>query len=293
MIIKSNAKINLFLEVLGKNEKNYHLLESLICFIDISDQIKIKKSYKLSLKFSGKYADFLRNDKTENIILKTIKFMSDKFDFEPNLEISLEKNIPIGAGIGGGSSNSASIILAMNKIFKLNLSQNQMMEIGLKMGCDVPVCLSGKLALVEGIGEKITQINPKSFSNPYFALIVNPNKFLSTKEVFKNLTIKDRVENFKTSRNLDIFPNSTIVDFIKNRRNDLEEPAKKIMPEITLILEKITQQRDCLITRMSGSGATCFGLFDDKKSLKLAYENLKNEFPQFYIKESKLIYEKI
>ena len=114
--MKSYAKINLFLEVLGKNEKNYHILKSLICFLDIFDKIEIKKSEKLSIKFSGEFADFLKNDKNENIILKTVKFMAEKFNFEPNLEIFLEKNIPIGAGIGGGSSNCATTILALNEI---------------------------------------------------------------------------------------------------------------------------------------------------------------------------------
>jgi 4-diphosphocytidyl-2-C-methyl-D-erythritol kinase len=286
MIFKSYAKINLFLEVLGKNEKNYHILESLICFLDICDQIEIKKSAKLSLKFGGEFADFLKNDKNENIILKTVKFMAEKFNFEPNLEIFLEKNIPIGAGIGGGSSNCATIILALNEIFQLNLNKTQLFEIGLKIGCDVPICLNKKMALVEGVGEKITEIELKN--EPLFALIVNPNKFLSTREVFENWA-KNKSEITAKSASSD----NSVLDFIKNRRNDLEIPAQKIIPEITLILAEMQKQKNCLLSRMTGSGATCFGLFENENDLNLAYKNFQNKFPQFYLKNSRLIYEKI
>ncbi len=285
MIIKSHAKINLFLKILGKNDQNYHTLESLICFLDIYDIIKIKKSDTLSLSITGEYANFLENDNTENIILKTIKYLAKEFNFVPNLAINLKKNIPIGAGIGGGSANSAAIILAINKIFNLKLSESQLIEIGLKMGCDVPICLNNHMALVQGIGEKLTSIEVKT--KPFYCLIANPNKHLSTKEVFESLTISNKNNSQKIPKN------SNIIDFIKDRNNDLEAAAIKIMPQISLILDQIKQQKNCLLSRMSGSGATCFGLFDNDLDLKNAYNNLKKEFPQFYVKESRLIYEKI
>ena len=122
--IKSYAKINLFLEIIGKNSNNYHLLQSIICVIDIFDIITFEKSNKLSLNISGKYANFLQNDNSPNIILKTIDFMSRQFNISPNFKISLEKNTPIGAGLGGGSSNGASIILAINELYQLNLNHD-------------------------------------------------------------------------------------------------------------------------------------------------------------------------
>ena len=283
MLIKSHAKINLFLEILGKNKKNYHELESLIAFLDIFDEIKINKSNKLSLKFFGKYADFLNNDSQENIILKTIKFMSEEFNFEPNLEINLTKNIPIQAGLGGGSANSASIILALNKIYNLKLNKETLIKIGLKMGCDVPICLNNKMALIKGIGEKLIDVNLKNEN--LFVVVINPNQHLSTARIFNNLEIK---ENLKQ----EIKENHNIIETIKNRKNDLEKTAIKYAPKIAEILSEIKKQENCLISRMSGSGSTCFGLFYKESEAKNATENLTKRYPDFYIKTSKLIYKK-
>jgi 4-diphosphocytidyl-2-C-methyl-D-erythritol kinase len=285
MIIKSHAKINLFLEVLGKNEQNYHLLESLICFVNIFDQITIKKDTKLSLKTSGSYSNFLENDDSQNIILKTIGFMAKKFGFEPNLSIHLEKNIPIGAGMGGGSSNSAAVILALKEIYNLKLGESDLISIGLEMGCDVPVCLNNKMALVQGVGEKLTSI--KVNTEPPLCLIINPNKHLSTKDVFDALSIKAKKETRTISNDVDV------IDFAKSRNNDLEAASSKIIPEIKIILNKLETQKNCLLYRMSGSGATCFGLFENDTDLDNAYQNFKKQFPNFYIKKSQLIYEKI
>lgn len=283
MILKSYAKLNLFLEVIGKNDKNYHLLESLICFIDIFDLIKIEKSNNFSLKFSGEFGSILENDPVENIIEKTTKLMAKEFGFPPNLKIELQKNIPIGAGIGGGSSNAATIILAINEIFNLNLNLRKMEEIGLKIGCDVPICLQNNMSFVEGIGEKISQTPIKT--QPLWALIINPRKILSTREVFSNLTLK----NPKSQK---IVENSNIIDVIKSRSNDLENPAIKLFPQIKNIIDEVEKQKNCLISRMSGSGSTCFGLFQNPEDLEASYLNLSKIFPDFYIKKSILIYKK-
>lgn len=386
MKIKSYAKINLFLEILGKNQENYHILESLMCFLDIFDDIQIQGNQGLKLEFRGQYADFLKNDKSENIILKTVNFMAKKYNFEPNLYIILDKKIPIGAGLGGGSANCASIILAVNEIYNLGLKPDELMEIGLKMGCDVPICLNQKVALVEGVGDKITQIDGKF--EDLFVLIVNPNKFLSTKAAFDELGCEDYVDystqelqakhnpstkEFQTpydisnnklqansnalthglqsqcttpdSRKLEEAAKETrstscrskitkdkadafcvnrqqktavnlgvasvletkssvfrlepageiqqkLIQIIKPRQNHLENPAKKLLPEISTILDKISNQKNCLLSRMSGSGATCFGLFDNGDDLNLAYENFKQEFPDFFLRKSQLIYDK-
>lgn len=284
MLIKSYAKINLFLEVLGKRADNYHKIESLICFLDLYDEIKIEKNGFFQLQVSGDQGNFLVGNRQENIITKTVLFMSEQFNFRPNLKISLTKNIPIGAGLGGGSSNSAAIILAINEIYNLKLTQEQILEIALKMGCDAPICLNKNMALVSGIGEKISSI--KTTANPAFCLIVNPNIHLATAAVFQSLKIK---ENNKNSA---ILANQDIIEYSKNRKNDLENTAIKLAPEIALILDELQKQNNCLLARMSGSGSTCFALFHHQDELENAYANLVKKFPDFYIKKSKLIYEK-
>ena len=135
-----------------------------------------------------------------------------------------------------------------------------------------------------GIGEKMDKIEAKE--EDIYILVVNPGKFLSTKEVFG-------LYNKKYQKNLDNKGNqhsNNIIDLIKNRRNDLEKPAIEIIPEIGKIINLISQQNNCLIARMSGSGATCFGLFDNEKDLGLAYNKLNKDFPGFYIEKSKLLY---
>ena len=283
--IKSYAKINLFLEIIGKNSNDYHLLQSIICFIDIFDIITFEKSNKLSLNISGKYANFLQNDNSPNIILKTINLMSRQFNISPNFKISLKKNTPIGAGLGGGSSNGASIILAINELYQLNLNDEELLKIALEIGCDVPICMNNHIALTEGIGEKITSL--KINEEPLFCIIINPNIHISTKEIFSN-----RLAKYRQNQKI-IVENKKIIDLIKNRENDLESTAIKLAPIIQIILGKIKKQQNCLISRMSGSGSSCFGLFKDKKDLEVAYQNLKNDFPDFYIEKTKLIYDKI
>ncbi len=211
--------------------------------------------------------------------------MSKKFNISPNFNISLEKNIPIGAGLGGGSSNSASIILAINELNQLNLNDEDLLKIAVELGCDVPICMNNYIALTEGIGEKITSL--KINEKPLFCIIINPNIHLSTKEIFSKSAAKYR-KNQKI-----IVENKKIIDLIKDKENDLESSAIKSAPIIQNILEKIKEQKNCLISRMSGSGSSCFGLFKDKKDLEIAYENLKNNFPNFYIEKTKLIYDKI
>jgi 4-diphosphocytidyl-2-C-methyl-D-erythritol kinase len=282
--IRSYAKINFFLEILGKNEDNYHEIESLIGFLGIFDEIEVKKSDKLTLEIGGKYGEFLKNDESENIILKTIKLMAKKCGFEPKIKVKLTKNVPIGAGIGGGSANSAAVILAVNELLELGLSQEKMMEIGLEIGCDVPICLNDKMALVKGIGEEIIDVAFKE--RDLFVLIVNPNKHVCTAEVFNSLEIGAKNA---TNSNLD---GMDIIEAIKNRKNDLETPAKKILPEIEMILDEIAKQKNCLLHRMSGSGATCFGLFVNGVDAQKAVQNFRSKFPSFYVEESALIFDK-
>ncbi len=284
---KSFAKINLYLEITGKSTQGYHLLDSLMAYLDICDEISLKKSQKFNLKIIGENATFLNSDQKENIIIKTVNLLAKKYHFDPKIEILLTKNIPIGAGLGGGSANSATILLMLNQFYNLNLSDEKLKEIGLEIGSDVPFCLNQKIALVNGIGEKISQVTIGL--KPLFALLVNPRKTLSTKDVFELFSAKylNKTKEYKPQK---ISENSSIISIIENRQNYLEEPATELIPEIDDILKTLQNQQNCLISRMSGSGATCFGLFENINYMDLAEKKLKQKFPEFYIKKSQLIY---
>lgn len=289
---KSFAKINLYLEITGKTPKGYHLLESLMAYLEIFDQITFNKSDKLQLKISGENADILNQNDQENIILKAVNLLAQKYNFDPQIEISLIKNIPISAGLGGGSANAATILLLLNDFYKLNLNSTELQKIGLILGSDVPFCLYKKIALVEGIGEKISPV--KIPDQNLFALIVNPKKSLSTKNVFELFSEKylDKISQNSSEKIIrNSLKNSSLIEVIKNRQNHLEKAAMEIIPEVAEILKTLADQKNCQISRMSGSGATCFGLFENSQDLDLAEENLQKIFPEFYIKKSRIIYQ--
>ena len=280
LIKKSPAKINLYLEIVGRATNGYHLLDSLMVPIDIFDVITLEKSDQLQLKIKGENAAVLQVNWQKNIIIKAINLLAEKFYLTPNIKITLEKNIPIAAGLGGGSSNAATILLMLNEFYDLHLSKAELLDLGLKLGADVPFFINGKVAFVSGIGEVLKLV--KFNCDNLFLLIVNPKKPLSTQEVFLNFAADFRSQNSQIK-------NNQIISTIKNRCNDLQISAIRIIPEIAIILQKISQQKNCLVSRMSGSGASCFGVFENAEDLELAYINMQKTFPNFYIRRAKCL----
>ena len=172
IIARSFAKINLFLEITGKNSKNYHLIDSLMAFVDIFDIISVEKSNKLELEIIGEQNLKFLGKKEDNILIKTVNLFAKKYNFIPNINIKLEKNIPIAAGLGGGSANAATLIEILIKLYDLKISREELRVIALEIGSDVPFCLHKKIALVSGVGEVIRSVNIDK-KNLYL-LIINP-----------------------------------------------------------------------------------------------------------------------
>jgi len=286
--MKSFAKINLYLEIVGQRSDGYHLLNSLMALIDIFDEIEIEKSTQLELIIKSSDNNFLQQDWQQNIIIKAVNLLSSQFNFDPKIKITLNKNIPVAAGLGGGSSNAATIILMLNDFYHLGLTKKQLLELGLKIGADVPFFINAlnakKPTFVSGIGEIL-----KDFTGQipdFHLLIVNPKKPLSTKEVFE-LFAKDvtNKEGLKKEKIL-IDENCDILSLAQKHSNDLENPAIKIVPEIALILNAFKQEK-CLLARMSGSGASCFAIFENNADLDNCYKKLQQTFPSFYLKKTK------
>lgn len=289
---KSFAKINLYLEVNGRSQNGYRLLNSLMVLIDIFDLITIQKSDGLELEIKTEKNILFSQNWQQNIIIKTTNLLAEKFGFTPKIKITLEKHIPIAAGLGGGSSNAAVVMLLLNDFYQLNLSKKQLLELGLKIGADVPFFLNSylkeqsqnKLTFVSGVGEVLQDCSV--FLPDFYLLIVNPKKSLSTKEVF-DLFAKEAVyKPYKINEDA----NFDLLKLIKNHCNDLEKPATKMMPEIALILDAFRQQEKCLLGRMSGSGASCFGIFSNSADLENCYHEMQKTFPEFYLKKSKFIF---
>ena len=262
------AKLNLNLYVKEKLDNGYHSLKSDICFLDLYDEIIIKRSNLNKIKVSNKSTFFF---KEENILTKTLNYFNSEFKNQNKFSIILKKDIPIGAGLGGGSSNSATLLLGLRYFYNIDPSHSKkitlekLKEIGLKIGSDVPACIMGRSLQLSGIGEKLKKI---SVEKNYKFLLIYPNKILSTKQVFNNFNF----EKVKTRKAM--FFNKIKIF------NSLENVSQSIEPEIKKILNILKSFEKIIAFGMSGSGSCCFGIFknsqdliNDKEFLRLKSKN--------------------
>tara|TARA_Y100000996_G_C22503249_1_gene635312 strand:+ start:300 stop:1184 length:885 start_codon:yes stop_codon:yes gene_type:complete len=256
--ILAPAKINLFLNVRSKLPSGLHEIESLVVFSDVCDEINIIKSSKTSINFNGIMGKDLPSYKN-NIILKAINFIKSNFKIKSHVSILLRKNIPVSAGLGGGSSDAASVIIGLCKLWNINIDNINIDQIVEEIGADVPVCLKRSPALVNGIGEKVDTIKSLPSMN---ALLINPKIALSTIEVFDQF---DKLNSFS----IDVKSNNQKLDLdnLAYLNNDLEDAAMALVPAIKEVLNNLKKANGCKFARMSGSGATCFGIFDKKENL--------------------------
>lgn len=253
--IKSFAKINIGLNVISKRDDGFHNLQTIFFPLSLHDLITIKKSNQFT---------FTSNDKSlvkdeNNLIIKAHNLMKKTFWENLNCEIHLQKNIPIGAGLGGGSSNAASVLKGLNELFSLNADSLKLLSIALELGSDVPLFLEKLPAYAESRGEKLF---PIKLNVQGFLLIVNPGIHISTKFVFSRITPKSPSKSLK-----DLIVNNQIKfeDLIKYASNDFEEIVFEEFPEIKEIKDRMIQFGSKL-SLMTGTGSTVFGFFDDEEA---------------------------
>ena len=272
------AKLNLFLHITGRRDDGYHLLQSLFAFTDRGDIITAEPAEEFSLTVSGPFAATLQEKGTQaqdNIILRAAYLLQRQFG-NPNLKarIHLEKNLPVAAGIGGGSSDAAAVIRALIKLWRLDVAEGKLMDMALELGADVPACLYGKPCLVEGIGEKIT---PFPLPDKYWCLLVNPGVAVSTRDIFMSFAQYGcgfSPHLSRSSFNLDRLGSGT--------KNDLQGPAVLLNTEIRMVLETLSGAKEAEIVRMSGSGATCFALFKNKSFAKMSEDIISQVRPDWW-----------
>lgn len=272
---KCPAKINLFLKLISKRSDGFNELESLFAFLDLYDELEIDllnpSFHSPLIEITGEFAEFV--DPQDNIFTKILDFFANKFAISKNIHIKLIKNIPVGAGLGGGSSNAAYFMKALNEIFKLNLSKEELQKISLNFGSDIAFFFENQAAIIRGRGEIITSF--KEFK-AIPTLIINPKIHLSTKEVFNK---HDKIFSDKISdKNLQEL---SVLELMKILPNDLTKAAISIVPIILEILNEMEKEQS-EITKMSGSGATCFAIFSDENKLENAYQNLVKKFPEIF-----------
>lgn len=279
--LKSRAKVNLSIDVLGKREDGYHLVEMIMQTIDLYDKLKITEIEENSILIKSNSLDIPLNE--DNIMYKAVNLLRDQFNIEKGIEISIEKNIPVAAGMAGGSSNAAAVLVGLNKLWNLGLSESELKDIGLKLGADVPFCITGGSALAEGIGEELTNI--KGLPEDLNILVCKPNIFVSTKEVYQSLNMDKVKRRPKNKELIDALQKEDVKFISENMVNVLEEVTSLKYSEIVQI-EDIMIKNKALGSMMSGSGPTVFGLFDNKDCAIKAKEDLQAKYNQVYLVKS-------
>ncbi len=270
MKVKACAKINLCLDVLSRRPNGYHDVEMVMTNIDIADVLEIREleEKKISLICNNKD---LAMDET-NLIYKAIVLLQKETKRDFGVEVRLEKNIPMEAGMAGGSADAAATLKAMNELFQLGISTDRLLELGAGLGADIPFCITGGTALAEGIGEKLTKLKPVPKLK---LLIAKPKAGLSTKSVYEKLDIDNMNKTgfkHKDVREMVSIIESDEADDIKTLQiakalnNILEVPSLRLLPLIAEI-KQIMNDNNCLGSLMSGSGTAVFGIFDNDSDI--------------------------
>lgn len=279
------AKVNLFLHVGDRRADGYHDLLSLIAFADVGDRVSVKAAKQTSFRLMGPFGKSLEGD-PDNLVLQAERALVDwaverKLETQP-VEITLEKNIPVASGIGGGSADAAATLLLLSSYWSLPIGVDDLAKIGLTLGADVPVCLRSAPTMVSGVGEILAPVD----NLPRFSFVLaNPRVEVPTSQVFKALNVRSGAatytsfQNFATARDL-----AMVLDRLTN---DLAPPAKTIAPVIMKVESELAQTTNCLIARMSGSGATCYGLYENDADAAVAAETLSRKHPDWWVKATR------
>lgn len=280
--IVTPIKINLALHIVGERHDGYHLLDSLVCFSFEGDILHYAPSQTNKFSISGAGAKGLAAD-CHNLVVKARDLLSQKFPARAkSCFFELEKKLPVASGIGGGSGDAAAVFHLLKDQWAIEEKDEEWFKLALSLGADVPMCLSAfqnqKSLKVSGIGEKL-QILENVCSLPM--VLVNHGQSISTPQIFKML-------GKKTSTPLDIDYAKlnnvhSLVDELKKTHNDLYEPAVKIAPELDNVLEKL-EETGALLARMSGSGATCFGIYENIGVARNGATKIKAQKPHWFVK---------
>ena len=282
--IKSYCKINLCLQIIKKLNNGYHKITSLITFCDLHDVISISKikNSKDKISFSGRFKKGI--NKKSNTIIKVLNLLRKKRLLEnQTFKINIQKNIPHGSGLGGGSSNAASLLNFLNLKMELKLSKNKIKKLAGQVGFDVPISLERRNTFITGKNDEILRLNQKFRLN---LLIVYPNLICSTKKIY---TKSRKIIFPKLSPFFYVKNNKKLINLLKNENNDLERTVIKIYPKIKKIIKYIKSQEGCHFSRITGSGSACIGIFSNMKNAIYAKKLIKLKYPNYWCVVSKTI----
>lgn len=274
------AKVNLYLHITGRRDDGYHQLDSLFVFTTFGDVITLTPAETISLTIDGPFAQLLaREAPHKNLIYRAAILLQKKFSISSGAHIQLTKNIPIGAGLGGGSSDAAAVLNGLRRFWNLPIDDDALSTLGFSLGADIPACLLQQSALISDAGEKVQPITlPCALS----VLLVNTQQPLSTAAVFQQYQRENHP--FSTNKNnLLLTDKKNFLATLLKNKNDLESAAIALQPDIQTLLYFLQEKTPCLFARMSGSGATCFALFDDHAAAQHAATLTQLNFPTYWV----------
>jgi 4-diphosphocytidyl-2-C-methyl-D-erythritol kinase len=269
-------KINLFLHILGQRYDGYHLLQSVFVFADVGDNISYQPSLEpLTLKIVGPFAAHLSNNE-DNLVLRAARLLNPA----ATGKLQLTKHIPIASGLGGGSADAAATLRLLNRAWQYHHDDAYLRKISAPLGADVPACISSRPVLVSGIGEILDDLLSGA---TLFILLANPNIATSTPDVFRAY----QALGAHFTPPLPDWPLATY-DW-RLCRNDLTAAAKIVTPEISNVIECFSGLESVKLTRMAGSGASCFALFDTEVEMEQAKQIIKRRFPNWWLQSAKIV----
>jgi len=276
------AKVNLFLHVGEKRGDGFHDIESLAVFAQVGDMLTFTPSNMLTLELDGPFAAGLDAGE-DNLVLRAAGALAAHCGQRAAAAIKLTKNLPVASGIGGGSSDAAATLRGLVRLWGLDVSWSELRAIAATLGSDVPVCVESHAAWMEGRGERLT---PAGALPEMAMVLVNPGVSVSTAEVFGALSGRRGTGNVDHAARIQ--SHSGMLDFLKATTNDLEVPARSIAPVIAEVLDELARMPGVEFRRMSGSGATCFALFEDDSAAELAAIALSHSHPHWWVQATKV-----
>lgn len=283
IIKRAYGKLNLSLDIVGKREDGYHLVCMVMQTVDLYDELTIQKTDKPGIQLTTDRPDLPTNE--DNLIYKAAKLLFDEFQIKGGVSIHLKKQIPIAAGMAGGSADCAATLLGINTLFDLKLTEQDLQKRAVTMGADIPYCIMGGTALSEGIGEVLTPISPVPDCH---VLLVKPNIDISTKWVYQTLRWNTLTSHPDTKKMLSALEAQSLSEVSATMENVLETVTIPAYPVIASIKEKLLSL-GAINAMMSGSGPTVFGLFPDQGAGEKAYSICKELYPDYQVEWTRFI----
>lgn len=279
MLIKAYAKINLYLDVIGKRGDGYHNIESIMQTISLHDELLFELKDK-EIEIKSEPENFVEIE--NNLIFKAAILLKNKYNVKKGVSVSLRKNIPVGAGLGGGSADAAGTLVGLNILWDLNLPISELLKLGIELGSDVPFCILGGTCFVEGKGEKLTKIKPIPSCR---IVVVNPGFEISTKEIYQKFDEEENFASLSINGIMTAFDRSDFNGICENMANSMENIVFRKFPELKEF-KKTAKNNAFEGALMSGTGSTMFAITQSEEKAKKIAAKFKSILPFINICES-------